>query len=101
MTPMASSRRIIFLLPLLLAPLLVFEFVTQIRLREEREAEIHQEAMRLLDGLAAEQQSIVKHIEHILGIVTLTGADEIRGPHCQSALERLRSQIPGYLTIEV
>ncbi|HYG88974.1 MAG TPA: PAS domain-containing protein [Azospirillum sp.] len=82
-------------------PLLVFELVTQIRLREEREAEIREEAMHLLDGIAAEQRAIIEDIEHILGVATLTGAGEIQGPGCQSTLERLKKHVPRYLTIEV
>ncbi|QCN99444.1 PAS domain S-box protein (plasmid) [Azospirillum argentinense] len=88
--------RWLLLLVFTLAPLIGFEVYSHTRLRAEREAELGQEALRLLDLIQTEQQRIVDDIEHIL--VTLAEAD-IAGPACQETMERLRQRLPSYLTL--
>ncbi|CAO3458809.1 hypothetical protein [Azospirillum argentinense] len=88
--------RWLLLLVFTLAPLIGFEVYSHTRLRAEREAELGQEALRLLDLIQTEQQRIVDDIEHILA--TLAEAD-IAGPACQETMERLRQRLPSYLTL--
>ncbi|WP_454020982.1 hybrid sensor histidine kinase/response regulator [Azospirillum sp. Marseille-Q6669] len=88
--------RWLLLLVFTLAPLIGFEVYSHTRLRAEREAELGQEALRLLDLIQTEQQRIVDDIEHIL--VTLAEAD-IAGPACQETMERLHQRLPSYLTL--
>ncbi|UKJ78058.1 ATP-binding protein [Azospirillum brasilense] len=88
--------RWLLLLVFTLAPLIGYEVYSHARLRAEREAEIGQEALRLLDLIQTEQQRIIGDVEHIL--VTLAEAD-IAGPTCQETMERLRLRLPSYLTL--
>ncbi|GAA4256427.1 PAS domain S-box protein [Azospirillum formosense] len=88
--------RWLLLLVFTLAPLIGFEVYSHARLRAEREAELGQEALRLLDLIQTEQQRIVDDIEHILA--TLAEAD-IAGPDCQETMERLHQRLPSYLTL--
>ncbi|TWA77685.1 PAS domain S-box-containing protein [Azospirillum brasilense] len=88
--------RWLLLLVFTLAPLIGFEVYSHTRLRVEREAELGQEAVRLLDLIQTEQQRIVDDIEHILA--TLAEAN-IAGSGCQDTMERLRQRLPSYLTL--
>ncbi|MDQ2102446.1 hybrid sensor histidine kinase/response regulator [Azospirillum isscasi] len=88
--------RWLLLLVFTLAPLIGFEVYSHARLRAEREAEIGQEALRLLDLIETEQLRIIDDIEHVL--TTLSEAD-ITGPACQETMERLGRRLPSYLTL--
>ena len=91
-----SMVRWLLLLVFTLAPLIGFEVYSNARLRAEREAEIGQEALRLLDLIQTEQQRIIADVEHILA--TLAEAN-IAGPDCQATMERLKQRLPSYLTL--
>ncbi len=88
--------RWLLLLVFTLAPLIGFEVYSHTRLRAEREAELGQEALRLLDLIDVEQGRIIDDIEHILA--TLVEAN-IAGPGCQETMERLGQRLPSYLTL--
>ncbi len=95
------KRRLFLLLLVALLPLLAFELLTQIHLRIEREAEIRQEATRLLDLLVTEQQRIVADIRGDLHTIADSGVARHGWADCQSFLDGLRRRYPGYLDIEV
>ncbi|MCW2239353.1 hybrid sensor histidine kinase/response regulator [Azospirillum canadense] len=97
---MSIVRRLLLLL-LALTPLVGFEGYTHVSLWGEREAEITQEALRLLDLIQTEQQRIIDDIHHILATLAETGGAEIAGPACATTMDRLRPQYPAYLTIAV
>ena len=101
MPRMTISRRLFFLLPLIALPLLAFEIGSQIVLRESRKAEVHQDALRLLDSVETEQRRLIADIEHVLVTLAEVGATELQGSDCQPALDRLKRRYPQYLTVEV
>ncbi|MCW2239359.1 hybrid sensor histidine kinase/response regulator [Azospirillum canadense] len=94
------SRRLLFLLPLAVLPLLLFEVATQLALRDTRATEVRQDAMRLLDLVVSEQSRLVEDIRHVLGTVVSVGAAELAGPDCQTAFERMRPRLPDYLIVQ-
>ncbi|MFS2011986.1 PAS domain-containing protein [Azospirillum sp. CT11-132] len=92
--------RFFHFLPLAVLPLLVFEIVTQLNLRDTREVEIRQEAARLLDLVVTEQHRLVEDVRHVLGTVASIGDAELGAPDCQASFERMKPHLPDALIIQ-
>ncbi|MBP2295836.1 hybrid sensor histidine kinase/response regulator [Azospirillum rugosum] len=97
----ATLRRSLVLLSLIMLPLLGVELAMQFNLRRERMAELHDQAMRLLDGVETEQQHLIDDVHHILGTLATAAAPQLAGPGCQATLDRMQALLPPYLVVEV
>ena len=99
---MSLLHRVLLLVLLALVPAAVIEVKNQVSLREDREAEVRQSALRLAALFEAEQDRMVEGLSRLLQ--TLVHTDAVRtpdGPACQSLMESLRSTYPPYLHLLV
>ena len=92
-------RRLLALLLLMALPLLAFEIVSIVQLRQAREEEIRQDASRVLDLVEAEQKRIVDGIHNVLIALTETGLGQMDPATCRQTLERIKDRYPNYLAI--
>ena len=98
---MPHYSRLFLLLVAAVIPLAALQFMTQYNLRQYREVEIRNEAVRLLDLIDAEQQRIVADAQHVLTTLVAARVAQAGMPACQETMDRLRAQYPRYLTVEV
>ena len=98
---MPHYSRLFLLLVAAVIPLAALQFMTQYNLRQYREVEIRNEAVRLLDLIDAEQQRIVADAQHVLTTLIEARVAQSGTPACQETMDRLRAQYPRYLTVEV
>lgn len=92
-------RRWLALLLILTLPLFTFEIISLATLRHEREAEIREDARRLLSLVVAEQQRIVEDIRHVLVALSEMGIGHMDPPTCQATMARIRQLYPSYMAI--
>ncbi len=95
----SSIRRLLALLLLMALPLLAFEIVSIVQLRQAREEEIRQEARRILDLAEAEQKRIVDGIHNVLIALTETSLGRMDPATCRQTLGRIKDRYPDYLAI--
>lgn len=99
--PGSPARRFPALILLLALPLLTFEVLNVLQLHRAREAELRQEAVRLLDLVEAEQQRIVEDIRHVLVAVAEMGVGRMDPATCRATMARIKARYPRYLSIHV
>ena len=75
--------------------------MTQHSLRQDRENEVRNETLRLLDLLDAEQQRIAAEARQVLAAIVESGVPQAGSPACQETMDRLRARYPAYLSVEV
>lgn len=95
------ESRLLALLLVVALPLLAFEVLSVIDLRQAREAETHEEASRLLDLVQAEQTRIVEDVHHVLVALTEMGIGRMDAPTCRRIMARLKQTYPAYLALNV
>ena len=96
-----SLKHFLTLLFVVVFPLLVFEVLGILQLREAREAELRQDASRLLDLVEAEQERIIEDIRHLLVALVESGVGRMPAPVCQDTMARIRAKYPSYLAIHL
>ncbi len=96
-----SLKHFLALFLFVVFPLLVFEILGIFQLRDTREAEVRQEASRLLDLVEAEQERIIDDVRHLLVALVETGVGRMPAPMCQDTMARIRAKYPSYLTIHL
>ncbi|AWK85944.1 hybrid sensor histidine kinase/response regulator [Azospirillum thermophilum] len=98
---MPVYRRLLLVVLASMVPLLGIEIANLAHGRAEREAEIGQQAMRLLDLLRSEQERIVAGARDVLVTLAETGLAGDGLAACQPVMDRLRRRLPAHLSIEV
>ena len=99
---MSLLRRLLLLVLLALVPAAVIEVKSQLTLREAREAEVGQGALRLAELFEAEQDRMVEGLRRLLQALARTDAVHAsEGAACQALMDQLRSTYPSYLHILV
>ncbi|HYG84844.1 MAG TPA: PAS domain-containing protein [Azospirillum sp.] len=97
---MPVYRRLLLVLLASMVPLFAIETINHADLRTEREEEIRQQTLRLLDLLRSEQERIVADVRNVLVTVAETGIAAGGFSTCQATMERLGRRLPRHLTIE-
>ncbi|KAA0684246.1 PAS domain-containing protein [Roseomonas genomospecies 6] len=98
---MPHYLRLFLLLVAAVVPLAALQFTTQNSLRQDRENEVRNETLRLLDLLDAEQQRIAAEARQVLATIVESGVPQAGSPACQDTMDRLRARYPAYLSVEV
>lgn len=98
---MPHYLRLFLLLVAAVVPLAALQFMTQDSLRQDRENEVRNETLRLLDVLDAEQQRIAAEARQVLATIVESGVPQAGSPDCQQTMDRLRARYPAYLSVEV
>ena len=98
---MPHYLRLFLLLVAAVVPLAALQFMTQNNLRLDRESEVRNETLRLLDLLDAEQQRIAAEARQVLATIVESGVPQAGSPTCQDTMDRLRARYPAYLSVEV
>ncbi|TWA87744.1 signal transduction histidine kinase [Azospirillum brasilense] len=98
---MPHYLRLFLLIVAAVVPLAALQFMTQHSLRQDRENEVRNDTLRLLDLLDAEQQRIAAEARQVLATIVESGVPQAGPPSCQQAMDRLRARYPAYLSVEV
>lgn len=98
---MPHYLRLFLLLVAAVVPLAALQFMTQHSLRQDRENEVRNDTLRLLDLLDAEQQRIAAEARQVLATIVESGVPQAGAPDCQPTMDRLRARYPAYLSVEV
>ncbi|TWA54319.1 signal transduction histidine kinase [Azospirillum baldaniorum] len=98
---MPHYLRLFLLLVAAVVPLAALQFMTQHSLRQDRENEVRNDTLRLLDLLDAEQQRIAAEARQVLATIVESGVPQAGPPDCQQTMDRLRARYPAYLSVEV
>ncbi|GAA4259057.1 PAS domain-containing protein [Azospirillum formosense] len=98
---MPHYLRLFLLLVAAVVPLAALQFMTQHSLRQDRENEVRNDTLRLLDLLDAEQQRIAAEARQVLATIVESGVPQAGAADCQPTMDRLRARYPAYLSVEV
>ncbi|CAO3379479.1 hypothetical protein [Azospirillum argentinense] len=98
---MPHYLRLFLLIVAAVVPLAALQFMTQHSLRQDRENEVRNDTLRLLDLLDAEQQRIAAEARQVLATIVESGVPQAGPPSCQQTMDRLRTRYPAYLSVEV
>ncbi|MGR0188146.1 ATP-binding protein [Azospirillum aestuarii] len=98
---MPHYLRLFLLLLAAVVPLAALQFMTQHSLRQDRENEVRNDTLRLLDLLDAEQERIAAEARQVLATIVESGVPQAGPPDCQQTMDRLRARYPAYLSVEV
>ena len=98
---MPHYLRLFLLIVAAVVPLATLQFMTQHSLRQDRENEVRNDTLRLLDLLDAEQQRIAAEARQVLATIVESGVPQAGSPSCQQTMDRLRTRYPAYLSVEV
>ncbi|AWJ87700.1 two-component hybrid sensor and regulator (modular protein) (plasmid) [Azospirillum sp. TSH58] len=98
---MPHYLRLFLLIVAAVVPLAALQFMTQHSLRQDRENEMRNDTLRLLDLLDAEQQRIAAEARQVLATIVESGVPQAGPPSCQETMDRLRARYPAYLSVEV
>ena len=98
---MPHYLRLFLLIVAAVVPLAALQFMTQHSLRQDRENEVRNDTLRLLDLLDAEQQRIAAEARQVLTTIVESGVPQAGSPDCQRTMDRLRARYPAYLSVEV
>ncbi len=99
---MTLLNRLLLLVLLAVVPITAVETYNQFDLRRQREAEIHQRALRLVTVLDAEHTVLIEGIRRTLATLGETMALRERNVEgCRDLMRRLRIKYPEYLRIRV
>ncbi|WP_114858042.1 ATP-binding protein [Azospirillum brasilense] len=98
---MPHYLRLFLLIVAAVVPLAVLQFMTQHSLWQDRENEVRNDTLRLLDLLDAEQQRIAAEARQVLATIVESGVPQAGPPGCQQTMDRLRARYPAYLSVEV
>ncbi|CAO3454319.1 hypothetical protein [Azospirillum argentinense] len=98
---MPHYLRLFLLIVAAVVPLAALQFMTQHSLWQDRENEVRNDTLRLLDLLDAEQQRIAAEARQVLATIVESGVPQAGPPGCQQTMDRLRARYPAYLSVEV
>ncbi|WP_247895224.1 hybrid sensor histidine kinase/response regulator [Azospirillum brasilense] len=98
---MPHYLRLFLLIVAAVVPLAALQFMTQHSLRQDRENEVRNDTLRLLDLLDSEQQRIAAEARQVLATIVESGVPQAGPPDCQRTMDRLRARYPAYLSVEV
>ncbi|WP_448203480.1 PAS domain-containing protein [Azospirillum sp. sgz302134] len=99
---MSLLHRLLLLVFLSLVPAAVIEVKNELALRQTREDEVRQSALRLAALVEAQQDRMVDGLHQLLNTLAVT--DAIRGPDpaaCQTMMDELHASYPDYLRVNV